>query len=77
MRHADLELRLDVKIKIIDNPSIEMVDHYDNLANTDLFDLSLKPTILITKVVTEMLSFVMNYLQSNSNHKIFRGGNRT
>ena len=50
---------LDVSIKHIDNPRIEMEDHYYNAKHSKLVDLGLKPILLDDAVLDRMIAAVL------------------
>ncbi len=51
-------INLDVKVKKLKNPRIEMAKHYYNPKNTNLLDLGLKPVLLNEDVIIRILKTV-------------------
>jgi UDP-sulfoquinovose synthase len=50
-----------VEIHHLDNPRVELEDHYYNAAHTKLLDLGLKPTLLGEELVESMLHAIERY----------------
>lgn len=61
IREAGAEIGIDVAVQNLDNPRKEKEDHYYNAAHTGLKDLGLKPNLLTTDVLVEMLERVRRY----------------
>ncbi len=62
-----------VEIKNIENPRVELEDHYYNPVYTGLKDLGLKPHLLTDEVLHGMFETVELYTDNIQRHKIFRG----
>jgi UDP-sulfoquinovose synthase len=60
-RRAATELGYDVDIENVENPRVEMEEHYYNAANTKLRDLGLKPHFLGEELVRSMLTTIDRY----------------
>lgn len=60
-RRAATELGYEVEIENVDNPRVEMEEHYYNAANTKLRDLGLKPHLLGEELVRSMLTTIDRY----------------
>ena len=58
---AGQEVGLRVDITSIEDPRIEMEEHYYNAAHTKLQELGLKPHLLSEELVASMLSTIANY----------------
>jgi UDP-sulfoquinovose synthase len=55
------ELGYDVEIENVENPRVELEEHYYNAANTKLRDLGLKPHLLGEELVRSMLTTIDRY----------------
>ena len=62
-----------VEIKSIENPRVELEDHYYNPAYTGLKELGLKPHLLTAEVLHDMFERVELHADKIQMHKIFRG----
>jgi UDP-sulfoquinovose synthase len=60
-RRAATELGYDVEIENVENPRVELEEHYYNAANTKLRDLGLKPHFLGEELVRSMLTTIDRY----------------
>jgi UDP-sulfoquinovose synthase len=60
-RRAGAELGYDVEIENVENPRVELEEHYYNAANTKLRDLGLKPHFLGEELVRSMLTTIDRY----------------
>ncbi len=58
VQKAGAEYGLDVAIDAIDNPRVEMEDHYYNPKHTKLMDLGLKPNLLSETLVESMFATI-------------------
>lgn len=63
----------NVEIKSIENPRVELEEHYYNPTYTGLKDLGLTPHYLTDEVLHEMFGVVERYKDNIQEHKIFRG----
>ena len=63
----------NVEIKSIENPRVELEEHYYNPTYTGLKDLGLTPHYLTDEVLHEMFDVVEKYKDNIQEHKIFRG----
>ncbi|HEX7059968.1 MAG TPA: NAD-dependent epimerase/dehydratase family protein [Solirubrobacterales bacterium] len=55
VKHAGEHLGYAVEVQHVDNPRVELEEHYYNAAHTKLLDLGLKPTLLGEELVESML----------------------
>jgi UDP-sulfoquinovose synthase len=58
VQRAGAEYGIEVAIDHVENPRIELEDHYYNAKNTALLDLGLKPHLLSETLVESMLSVI-------------------
>jgi UDP-sulfoquinovose synthase len=61
VRHAAGELGIDVQIDHVDNPRVEMEQHYYNPTHTKLLSLGLQPTLLSETLIESMLETIRRY----------------
>src|SRR3954468_7282073 len=61
VQRAGGELGYDVDVDHVENPRVEMEEHYYNAANTKLRDLGLKPHCLGEELVRSMLTTIDRY----------------
>jgi UDP-sulfoquinovose synthase len=61
VQEAGKEVGLDVAINPIDNPRVEMEEHYYNATHTKLLDLGLKPHLLSEALVEHMFAVIEEY----------------
>ena len=61
VKKAGKTLDLDVQINHLDNPRIELEQHYFNAKNTNLLDLGLKPHYLSDSLLDSLLNFAIKY----------------
>ena len=54
-RRAATELGYEVEIENVENPRVEMEEHYYNAVHTKLMDLGLEPALLGDELVRSML----------------------
>lgn len=73
VQQAGDQCKLNVKIKKIDNPRIELEEHYYNPSNKGFLDLGLKPNNLTNNEIVKMIKKVSMYKDKIELHKIFRG----
>ncbi|MEA1901317.1 MAG: NAD-dependent epimerase/dehydratase family protein [Thermodesulfobacteriota bacterium] len=67
------ERRHNVEIKSIENPRVELDEHYYNPTYTSLKDLGLSPHYLTDEVLHGMFEVVEKYKNNIQEHKIFTG----
>jgi UDP-sulfoquinovose synthase len=73
VQSAGSQLGLDVQIKNIENPRIELEEHYYNPSHTGLLDLGLEPNYLSDSELVRMMDYVNKCRDTIAEHKIFRG----
>lgn len=61
VKKAGSALGLDVEINNLDNPRIELEEHYFNAKNTKLLDLGLQPHYLSDSLLDSLLNFATKY----------------
>lgn len=61
VKKASVTLGLDVEIQNIENPRVELEDHYFNAKNTNLLDLGLQPHYLSDSLLDSLLNFAIKY----------------
>ncbi len=49
------------RIEYVDNPRVELEDHYYNVKHTALVDLGLQPTLLSTTLIDHLFGVVERY----------------
>ncbi|WJW76699.1 NAD-dependent epimerase/dehydratase family protein [Thiohalobacter sp. IOR34] len=59
VQRAGKDVGIDVEIKSVPNPRVELEDHYYNPVHTGLLDLGLEPTLLTNNIVAKMLESVI------------------
>lgn len=67
---ASHKIKLNVKIKHIPNPRLELEEHYYNPHSTELKNLGLQPTLLSDAVLIEMLTKIQKYTANIDKEKI-------
>lgn len=72
VRDAAGSIGVDVVIKPLPNPRVEMEEHYYNPAHTGLLDLGLKPHMLTKDVIVELLELALKHKHNIATDKIFR-----
>jgi len=70
---AGQELGYDVKIKNIENPRIELEEHYYNPTYQGLIELGVKPNYLTKNSMKEMFEIVSQYKGGIKSDVIFKG----
>ncbi|NES03395.1 MAG: NAD-dependent epimerase/dehydratase family protein [Okeania sp. SIO2F4] len=63
VQKAGESLGLDVKISHLDNPRVELEEHYFNAKNTNLLDLGLDPHYLSDSLLDSLLNYAIQYKQ--------------
>jgi UDP-sulfoquinovose synthase len=61
VQKAGAKYGLDVDIRPVDNPRVELEDHYYNPAHTKLLDLGLRPHLLSAELVESMFSVIERF----------------
>jgi UDP-sulfoquinovose synthase len=61
VKKAGVSLGLDVEINHLDNPRVELEQHYFNAKNTNLLDLGLQPHYLSDSLLDSLLNFAVKY----------------
>jgi UDP-sulfoquinovose synthase len=61
IQHAGSTLGLDVKIEQVENPRVEMEQHYFNPKNTNLLSLGLQPHFLSDSLLDSLLNIAIEY----------------
>jgi UDP-sulfoquinovose synthase len=61
VRSAGAEVGLDVQVRGIDNPRVEMEEHYYHAAHTKLLDLGLEPHLLSETLIESMFAEIRRY----------------
>ncbi|MBR8829022.1 MAG: NAD-dependent epimerase/dehydratase family protein [Gomphosphaeria aponina SAG 52.96 = DSM 107014] len=63
VKKAGTAMGLNVEINHLDNPRVELEDHYFNAKNTKLLDLGLQPHYLCDSLLDSLLNFATKYKQ--------------
>jgi len=61
VQKAGQTLGIKVEVQNIDNPRVELEEHYFNAKNTNLLDLGLKPHFLSDALIDSLLNFAIKY----------------
>jgi UDP-sulfoquinovose synthase len=61
VRHAGSEIGLDVRIEHLDNPRVELEEHYYNAKHTKLVELGLQPHLLSETLIESMFDVIERY----------------
>jgi UDP-sulfoquinovose synthase len=61
VQKAGATLGLNVEVSHLDNPRVELEDHYFNAKNTNLLDLGLQPHFLSESLLDSLLNFSVKY----------------
>jgi UDP-sulfoquinovose synthase len=61
VKKAGVALGLDVEISHIENPRVELEEHYFNAKNTNLLSLGLQPHKLSDSLLDSLLNFAQKY----------------
>ena len=61
VKKAGKTMDLDVQINHLDNPRVELEQHYFNAKNTNLLELGLKPHYLSDSLLDSLLNFAIKY----------------
>jgi UDP-sulfoquinovose synthase len=61
VRRSAAEVGIEVEVDHVDNPRVELEEHYYNPVHTKLLDLGLKPTLLGEELVESMLKAIQSH----------------
>jgi UDP-sulfoquinovose synthase len=61
VKKAGIAMGLDIEIKHLENPRVELEEHYFNAKNTKLLDLGLEPHYLSDSLLDSLLNFATKY----------------
>ncbi len=61
VREAGADTGIDVRIEHLDNPRVELEEHYYNAKHTKLLDLGLRPHLLSETLIESMFSIIERY----------------
>lgn len=61
VQKASQTLGIKIEIQNIDNPRVELEEHYFNAKNTNLLDLGLQPHFLSEALIDSLLNFAVRY----------------
>jgi UDP-sulfoquinovose synthase len=61
VKKASVSLGLDIEVQHLDNPRVELEEHYFNAKNTKLLDLGLQPHYLSDSLLDSLLNFATKY----------------
>ena len=61
VKQAGIAMGLNVEINHLDNPRVELEEHYFNAKNTKLLDLGLQPHYLSDSLLDSLLNFASKY----------------
>ncbi|HEY9762816.1 MAG TPA: NAD-dependent epimerase/dehydratase family protein [Trichocoleus sp.] len=70
VKKAGTTMGLNVDVDYLDNPRVEMEDHYFNAKNTNLLDLGLNPHYLSDSLLDSLLNFAVKYKTRVDNNQI-------
>ncbi len=73
IKKAGKQLGLEVKLKSIKNPRVELEDHYYRPEHTGLLELGLQPHYLSDEVLCKMIEIAIKNRESIRKDTIFRG----
>ncbi|NEP15888.1 MAG: NAD-dependent epimerase/dehydratase family protein [Leptolyngbya sp. SIO4C1] len=63
VKKAGTAMGLDIEVNNLDNPRVELEEHYFNAKNTKLIDLGLEPHYLSDSLLDSLLNFAIKYKQ--------------
>ncbi len=63
VKKAGTSMGLDVEVKNLENPRVELEEHYFNAKNTKLLDLGLQPHLLSDSLLDSLLNVAVKYKQ--------------
>ncbi|MDA0672167.1 MAG: NAD-dependent epimerase/dehydratase family protein [Cyanobacteria bacterium] len=61
VKSAGNTMGMNVDVQHLDNPRVEMEDHYFNAKNTNLLELGLQPHLLSDSLLDSLLNFAVKY----------------
>jgi len=70
VKKAGIAMGLDVEIDHLDNPRVELEEHYFNAKNTNLLDLGLQPHYLSDSLLDSLLNFAVKYKERVDKNQI-------
>ena len=70
VKKAGVAMGLDVEINNLDNPRVELEEHYFNAKNTNLLDLGLQPHFLSDSLLDSLLNFAIKYKERVDKNQI-------
>ena len=70
VKKAGVAMGLDVEINHLDNPRVELEEHYFNAKNTNLLDLGLQPHYLSDSLLDSLLNFAIKYKERVDKNQI-------
>jgi UDP-sulfoquinovose synthase len=70
VKQASIAMGLDVEISYMQNPRVELEQHYFNAKNTKLLDLGLQPHYLSDSLLDSLLNFATKYKHRVDNQQI-------
>ena len=70
VKTAGQTMGLDVQINHLDNPRVELEQHYFNAKNTNLLELGLKPHYLSDSLLDSLLNFAVQYQERVDKNQI-------
>ncbi|MGB3695416.1 MAG: NAD-dependent epimerase/dehydratase family protein [Spirulinaceae cyanobacterium] len=70
VKKAGNSLGLDVEINNLENPRVELEEHYFNAKNTKLLDLGLQPHYLSDSLLDSLLNFATKYQERTDKDQI-------
>ena len=70
VKKAGVAMGLDVEINNLDNPRVELEEHYFNAKNTSLIDLGLQPHYLSDSLLDSLLNFAIKYKERVDKNQI-------
>lgn len=70
VKKAGVAMGLNVEINNVENPRVELEQHYFNAKNTNLLDLGLQPHYLSDSLLDSLLNFATKYKHRADNEQI-------
>jgi UDP-sulfoquinovose synthase len=70
VKKAGIAMGIDVEIDHLDNPRVELEEHYFNAKNTNLLDLGLQPHYLSDSLLDSLLNFAVKYKERVDKNQI-------
>ena len=71
VKKAGISMGLDVEINYLENPRVELEQHYFNAKNTNLLGLGLQPHYLSDSLLDSLLNFAIKYKERVDKNHIF------